>query len=270
MEGLYFLAPTLLAILISMLFVRAGAIALMMTGMHYEQAKFQALSSFTGTGFTTREAERVVNHPKRRKIISYLMIGGYAGVVTVIVSATSTLAASSAQDLPRTVLLLALGVLVIYLIARSTGLMQRWENLVESYLRNSFEFEYAPIEELLHLAEGYGLVRLEIGADSPFLGKSIVQIGKTRRDTLIIGIERGRTWLPARLMKEELKKGDQLVLYGLIDRLKEEYQDKEAAEAEKAEIEKAAAEEAAVEKAEAEKAAAEKAKKAKKEKAKLA
>jgi len=232
MEGLYFLAPTLLAILISMLFVRAGAIALMMTGMHYEQAKFQALSAFTSTGFTTREAEKVVNHPKRRKIISYLMIGGYAGVVTVIVSATSSLAASSTQDLPRTVLVLAVGLLVIYLIGRYTGLMQRWETLVERYLRNRFEFEYAPIEELLHLADGYGLVRLEIGADSFLLGKSIVQIGKTRRDTLVIGVERGRAWLPARLMKEELKEGDQLVLYGRIERLQEEYENKNAPEEE--------------------------------------
>ena len=232
MEGLYFLAPTLLAILISMLFVRAGAIALMMTGMHYEQAKFQALSAFTSTGFTTREAEKVVNHPKRRKIISYLMIGGYAGVVTVIVSATSSLAASSTQDLPRTVLVLAVGLLVIYLIGRYTGLMQRWETLVERYLRNRFEFEYAPIEELLHLADGYGLVRLEIGADSFLLGKSIVQIGKTRRDTLVIGVERGRAWLPARLMKEELKEGDQLVLYGRIERLQEEYESKNAPEEE--------------------------------------
>ena len=235
MEGLYFLAPTLLAILISMLFVRAGAIALMMTGMHYEQAKFQALSAFTSTGFTTREAEKVVNHPTRRKIISGLMIGGYAGIAAVLVSATSSVAASSAKDLPRTVLLLALGLAVIYLVGRYTGLMGRWEDFVENYLRHRFEFEYASVEELLHLSEGYGLVRLEIGTDSPFLGRLIGQIGKSRRDTLIIGVERGRTWLAARKMKDALKAGDQLVIYGLIERLKEEYEEKEVEEAEKAE-----------------------------------
>jgi hypothetical protein len=245
MEGLYFLAPTLLAILISMLFVRAGAIALMMTGMHYEQAKFQALSAFTSTGFTTREAEKVVNHPTRRKIISTLMIGGYAGVAAVLVSGTSTLASSSAQDLPRTVVLLAVGLLLIYLVGRYTGLMPQWEGFVERFLRHRFEFEYASVEELLHLAEGYGLVRLEIGADSPFLNRLIGQIGKSRRDTLIIGVERGRTWLAARKMKERLKQGDQLVIYGLIERLKEEYEEKEVEEAEKAAAEKAEKKESA-------------------------
>ncbi len=228
MEGLYFLAPTLLAILISMLFVRAGAIALVMTGMHYEQAKFQALSAFTATGFTTREAEKVVNHPTRRKIISTLMIGGYAGIAAVIVSATSSVATSPAKDLPRTVLVLALGLLIIYLIARSTGLMQRWENFVERFLIHRHLFEYETAEELLHLAEGYGLVKLEITADSQLLGKTITQIGRSRKDSLILGIERGKNWLTARHMKDPVEAGDQLVIYGQLERMKEEYEEKAA------------------------------------------
>lgn len=224
MEGLYFLAPTLLAILISMLFVRAGAIALMMTGMHYEQAKFQALSAFTSTGFTTREAEKVVNHPARRKIVSVLMIGGYAGIAAVLVSGTSTLAFSTASNLPRTILVLVIGLIVIYLIARSTGLMQRWENFVERFLRHRFGFEYEPTEELLHLAEGYGLVKMEITEDSVLFGKTIMQIGRTRKDSLILGIERGKSWLPSRQMKEPVEVGDQLVIYGHLERMKKEFE----------------------------------------------
>lgn len=55
MGGVYLLVPTLAAIAISMLIVRAGVITLMMTGMSYEKAKFQSLSAFRGTGFTTRK-----------------------------------------------------------------------------------------------------------------------------------------------------------------------------------------------------------------------
>ena len=69
---------------ISYLIVRIGAIALELTGMERAKARFQALSAFTGTGFTTREAEAVINHPRRRKIVTYLMILGNAGIVTVI------------------------------------------------------------------------------------------------------------------------------------------------------------------------------------------
>jgi Trk-type K+ transport system membrane component len=81
MSGFYFLMPTLLTIFVSFLIVRAAALALMMTGMDRNRAVFQALSSFSGTGFTTKEAERVINHPKRRKIITWLMILGNAGIL---------------------------------------------------------------------------------------------------------------------------------------------------------------------------------------------
>lgn len=65
MDGLYFLVPTLLVIFVSFLIVRAAAIALMMTGMDRKRAVFQALSAFSGTGFTTKEAESIVE-PSRK------------------------------------------------------------------------------------------------------------------------------------------------------------------------------------------------------------
>jgi len=224
MEAFYFLAPTLLVILVSMLFVRAGAIMLVLTGMRYEQAKFQALSAFTATGFTTREAERVVNHPVRRKIISWLMIGGYAGVAAVIVSATTTLATISSQTLPKAALLLFAGVIIIYLIARYAGLMGLWENFVERMLRRGLFIEFEPVEELLHLADGFGLVKLEVAAESPLLGQSIIKIGSARKGILILGIERSNSWLPARQMRVPLQPGDQLIIYGHLESMKTEFE----------------------------------------------
>jgi len=81
MSGLYFLLPTLLVVFISFLVIRAAAVALMMTGLDEKRAKFQALSAFSGTGFTTKEAESVINHPRRRRIVTWLMILGNAGIV---------------------------------------------------------------------------------------------------------------------------------------------------------------------------------------------
>jgi hypothetical protein len=57
-------------------------------------ARFQALSAFSGTGFTTREAERIVNHPRRRKIVIYLIMLGNAGIVSVIATFVVTLRGS--------------------------------------------------------------------------------------------------------------------------------------------------------------------------------
>ena len=46
----------ILALISSFIVVRIGAIAFQLTGLEWSLAKFQALSCFSGTGFTTKEA----------------------------------------------------------------------------------------------------------------------------------------------------------------------------------------------------------------------
>jgi Trk-type K+ transport system membrane component len=69
---------------LSVLVMRVASVALRLTGLSDDVARFQALSAFTGTGFTTREAESIVNYPVRRRIVSSLMIVGNLGLVTVL------------------------------------------------------------------------------------------------------------------------------------------------------------------------------------------
>ncbi|MCZ6603325.1 MAG: TrkA-C domain protein, partial [Planctomycetota bacterium] len=57
----------LIIITVSMICVKIGSVALRMTGMNQESASFQSLSAFTGTGFTTREAETITKDRRRRK-----------------------------------------------------------------------------------------------------------------------------------------------------------------------------------------------------------
>src|ERR671932_1767602 len=71
-------------VLASLLITRVGAVALMLTGMSRESSRFQARSAFFGVGFTTAEAEAVVTHPVRRRIIAWLILLGNAGVISVL------------------------------------------------------------------------------------------------------------------------------------------------------------------------------------------
>ena len=66
----------LMTIATSFIAVRVGAVAFHLTGLEWPLAKFQALSCFSGTGFTTKEAELITGHPKRRQIASILMVLG--------------------------------------------------------------------------------------------------------------------------------------------------------------------------------------------------
>lgn len=74
----------LIIIAISLLIVRVATVALTLTGLTEEVARFQARSALSGTGFTSREAEMVVSHPVRRRIISFLILLQNARLITAI------------------------------------------------------------------------------------------------------------------------------------------------------------------------------------------
>ncbi len=220
MDGLYFLLPTLLVIFVSFLIVRAAAIALMMTGMDEKRARFQALSAFSGTGFTTKEAESVVNNPVRRRIISWLMILGNAGIVTVIITTTSSLVTSKGYLLSINVLILLVGIYLIYKIATHKGFIRRWESFIEGKLVKSPAFEEGATEDLLHFLEGYGLVRAIITESSPLIGSSLSECELCEKELVVLGIERGKNWIPIPKAKETIIEGDRIVVYGPLAVLK--------------------------------------------------
>ncbi len=78
---------------VSIFVVRIAAVAMRLTGLDDASARFQALSAFTGTGFTTNESEMIVNYPVRRRIVSLVMIIGNLGLVGVF----ATIVASVVQ-----------------------------------------------------------------------------------------------------------------------------------------------------------------------------
>lgn len=221
MSSLAFLLPALLAILISFLFVRASAIALMMTGLEKRKARFQALSAFSGTGFTTKEAESVINHPRRRKIITLLMITGNAGIVTVIVTATSSLATSRGYQLPINILILIVGVFLIYKIAKYRKFTRRWENFIEKKLIKSPAFEEASTEDLLHFLEGYGLVKKIISTNSSLTGNSLAEGHLREKGVMVLGIEREKSWIPSPKANEIIQDGDNIIVYGPLNVLRD-------------------------------------------------
>jgi len=221
MSAMYMLIPTLLVILFSFLIVRAAAIAFMMTGMDQKRARFQALSAFSGTGFTTKEAELIVNHPRRRQIATWLMILGNAGIVTVIVTATSSLVSSEGYQLPLNILILVVGAFLIYRIVIRTRFGRRWESFVENRFVKSQVFEESTTEDLLHLMEGYGLLQVTITEDSTFVGKSLLEANTPDNEFWIVGVHRGKNWISLPRSVETINEGDKLVVYGELKTLRQ-------------------------------------------------
>jgi len=126
MGGLAFLIPTLILIAGSALVVKVGTVALRMTGLDVKRARFQALSAFTGTGFTTKDSELVVRDDRRRRIIMTLMILGNAGFVTVLATLIGSFVfVERVVQVPIHIVAILLCVYLIYRLGRRRRLMRK-------------------------------------------------------------------------------------------------------------------------------------------------
>lgn len=220
MTGEFFLIPMLLVIGISYLIVRGAAIALMMTGLDEKRARFQALSAFSGTGFTTREAELIVNHPQRRKIVTWLMILGNAGLVTVIVTATSSLVTSDGYHIGISAVIIVLGIFLVYQLVSRNALVMRWERFIERRLFHWKMVESVATEDLIHFIEGYGVIRVISLEGSPLIGQPLSQVLADAGDATVLGIERDTGWVSLPSIEVPIMENDILAVYGNLHKLK--------------------------------------------------
>ena len=125
MEGV----AVLLFAVVWLLLYWLGSIALEATGMERGKARFQALSAITGTGFTTREAESVVNHPKRRRIVAWLILIGTTGVITLLVGLIVIL--SSGVDAPSILfIIVVISLIALVLVTIRIGIVSRISDLI--------------------------------------------------------------------------------------------------------------------------------------------
>jgi Trk-type K+ transport system membrane component len=83
---MYAVATFLVVAVITVAFTKLATGALIATGVPPESAAFQARSAFSGAGFTTTEAENVVNHRVRRRIIGTTMFVGSLGTPTLVLT----------------------------------------------------------------------------------------------------------------------------------------------------------------------------------------
>jgi len=110
----------------SIFVVRVAGVAMRITGVAENVARFQCISALTGAGFTTSESEMIVNYPIRRRIIVALMILGNLGLA----STAATLIVSFASVEPNSEAvagqaMLFLGALALTLIVMSNKTVDR-------------------------------------------------------------------------------------------------------------------------------------------------
>ncbi|MDD5408687.1 MAG: TrkA C-terminal domain-containing protein [Candidatus Omnitrophica bacterium] len=216
---------------VSFITVRIGAIAFQLTGLPWPLATFQALSCFTGTGFTTRESELVTNNPQRRKIASVLIVLGHAGFVTLI----ATFANSLRTDLVTiykvpfinsiipgklvpwiNLVIIILGVYAIYRIVINSRLAVKLTDILRAHIIKNEIIKAVSFEELVVATGGYGVSRIEVCKDSPILNKSLREADLPRFNILLLAVERAGEVTPNPPIETKIILGDSLVCFGKL------------------------------------------------------
>src|SRR5918912_1591755 len=113
------LVSVLVIALLSMLITRVATVALSLTGMSRESARFQARSALSGVGFTTSEAEDVVSHPVRRRIVGGLMLLGSGGLVSAVGSLILSFGGADNGERAMRGAVLVVGLALLWALSRS-------------------------------------------------------------------------------------------------------------------------------------------------------
>ena len=210
----------LFVVVISLLIVRIATVALTLTGLSRELARFQARSAFTGSGFTTQESEQIMQHPVRRRIIMLLMLLGNAGIVTVISSLFLSLTSDSCGNQItdhlwfRIVVLLA-GLAGLSFLAYSSWLDRKMSRLISYLLAKYTDIEVRDYAGLLHLTGNYVVGELTVKEDDWLANRKLMEMRLSEEGILVLGIERNDgNYIGAPRGHNVLEVGDTLLLYG--------------------------------------------------------
>ena len=227
----------LIVFITSFIVVRIGAIALQLTGIEWSMAKFQALSCFTSTGFTTKESELVTATPQRRRIASVLIVLGHAGLVTMIATLANSLRAQqiiesglSKSILPFylppflaqliNVVIIAAAVYAIYKIFTNTRLAKRLTNVLRKRIMKRESFRPVSFEELLLATGGYGISRITVSPESHIIDKTLYESALRSQDITVLAITRGGETIPNPPANMKMLSGNELICFGKLDNIR--------------------------------------------------
>ncbi len=200
----------------SILIVRFATIALILTGLSRDAARFQAQSAFTGTGFTTKESESVVNHPARRRIIITLMTLRSIGLITAITSLTlSFVGTENTKDTWVRVIILSVGLLILLILSRSRWVDKYLTKLIKWILKRWGNLEVKDYYALLHVSGNYTIMEMDVKKDDWVAGKSLKELDLPDEGILVLGIRRrDGTYIGAPRGDHHIFPGDTIIVYG--------------------------------------------------------
>ena len=229
------IALFMITLIVLIIIVRIGAIALELTGLDFQLAQFQAISCFTGTGFTTKEAELITTRPQRRKIATILMILGYGGFVTIMATGANALRTDILHYplpflylyLPPTAarainLAVSLGAVYgIFKLSRQAALVAKFTDFARAHIIKRDILRPVSFSELVVATGGEGVCSLLVRKDSPLANKTLNDLDLKKDNVIVLAIERKGDVIRKPTADTKILAGDKVVCFGNLKEIKE-------------------------------------------------
>lgn len=212
--------PMIMIIFVFFIIVRVATVILKLTGLDEKTARFQAVSAFTGTGFTTKEAELIFDQDLRRRTIMVLMIMGKVGIVSMVGGIFLSFGRGSLGGTLLKTLVVLTFISGLYALTVSKGFNRALNRFIEKQLIVGGIVKQKTLEELYNLPAGYGIAQLTITQDSNEIGITLSEAGFNKKDILVLSIERAHQLIPFPRAEDVLEKGDKLLCYGLLGNMR--------------------------------------------------
>jgi hypothetical protein len=208
------------AVAILAVILRVGTAALIVSGLSRDVAAFQVRSAFFGVGYTTNEAEMIVNHPFRRKLIQVLMLFGSIGITGLIGSAVVTLARTEGSVWVPIVVLSA-GLALLWALTTWRPVDRFVIHFFERLLRRWTDLDTNDYHALLRLSGDYAIRQFAIHDGGVLDGRALRDLVPQAQRVVLLSVERrDGSYLGAPSLDTTLQGGDVLTVYGQNETLK--------------------------------------------------
>jgi hypothetical protein len=221
-------------LIVSFIVVRIGAIAFQLTGLEWSLAKFQALSCFTATGFTTKESELITATPQRRRIASILIVLGHAGLVTMIATFANSLRPPlfklpflsdflSFNLMPWINLtIIVAAIYIVYKVFTNSRFARKLTDALRKRMVKRDIVKSVSFEELAVATGGYGVSKVAVGDACAIIEKTLSDAQLRKHDINILAIVRKEQTIPNPSADMRIIAGDELICFGKLENIRKQ------------------------------------------------
>ncbi|OOE14003.1 TrkA C-terminal domain-containing protein [Fictibacillus arsenicus] len=228
---------TLIYFTIIAVVIEINVVLFTLTGLKKEIARFQVISMFTATGFTTGESELILEHPIRRRLSTFLILFGVFSLA-VVISSISNMLSDEFRSIELGIITLVL--IGLYLILITPKFKSYLEKSFEGHLEKQYNLADLPLREVMYFDEDDVVIELPIHKNSSVIGKKLKNVIEMEDDMLVLFIKRGDVTLRKDSYTTEIQEGDMIFLYGNKNSLTKRFTDEMEELKEKTEKEKKA------------------------------